>query len=146
MEKGVVSSFIPLLLSAYCVSGPILDAWDTTVDKTRRPFMELHIWPGGDKHRYKQETFRKRHQEKSQREWCDRDAGPRWAFFCEQGLSNRCVDLVLSSERQTAANQLKIRQAVPRKRDRNGQRTEVGTTLKGAVDRVCAPPSSCVET
>lgn len=41
MEKGGISSFIPLLLSAYCVSGPILDAWDTTVDKTRRPFMDF---------------------------------------------------------------------------------------------------------
>ena len=56
------------------------------------------------------------------------------AFFCEQGLSNRCVSLVLSSERQTAANQLKIRQAVPRRRDRNDQSPEVGTTLKGALD------------
>lgn len=136
-----VSSFVPLLSNACCVSSPILDAWDATADKTRRPFMELYIRPGGDKHCCKQETFRKWYQERNKREWCNKKAGPRnRAFFCEQKLSDRCVNLVLSSERQTAAYQLKIRQAVPRRRDRNDQSPEVGTTLKGALDWVCVLP------
>lgn len=36
--------FIPHLLSAYCVPGPILGAWDTTVKKTEKAFHgTLHL-------------------------------------------------------------------------------------------------------
>lgn len=129
------------------VSGPILDAWDITVDKTRRPFMDLYIQPGGDKHCCKQETFRKWYQEKNKREWCNRDAGARdRAFFCEQ-VSNRCVDPVLSSERQTAANQLKIQAGCSKQKEQKRPEHVSGDHLEGCCrSSVCAPPNSCVET